>query len=52
MNDSCGTCGNQVGESDRAPVCDVCERWEHVGCIRECDRPTEALIVSRPGYVS
>ena len=43
MENSCVTCSKEVGVEDRAMMCDLCEKWEHVECIRLGDRPTEAL---------
>ena len=43
MENSCVTCSNEVGVEDKALMCDLCEKWEHVECIRLSDRPTEAL---------
>ena len=28
---------------NKAILCDLCEEWEHVACIRQSDRPSEAL---------
>ena len=43
MENSCVTCSKDVGVEDQALMCDLCEKWEHVECIRLSDRPTEAL---------
>ena len=41
--DPCVTCKAEVGENHRALRCDICNQWEHVGCVRQADRPSEAL---------
>ena len=41
--DPCVTCNAEVGENHRALRCDICNHWEHVGCVRKADRPSEAL---------
>jgi len=38
--DRCVTCGQEVKEDDEALQCDLCEVWEHLTCIKLCDRPT------------
>ena len=37
--DPCVTCNVEVEENHRALRCDICNQWEHVGCVR----PSEAL---------
>ena len=41
MEDLCVPCQQPVGESDRSLECDLCDRWEHVTCVRQCDRLSE-----------
>ena len=41
--DACGTCGREVQSEQPAMECDVCERWEHVECMRQPDRIAERL---------
>ena len=36
----CSTCKKEVLEDQEALLCDLCEWWEHVQCIKVCDRPT------------
>ena len=36
-------CKNNVEVEDKAILCDLCEQWEHVACIKQSDRPSEAL---------
>ena len=36
--DPCVTCKAEVGENHRALRCDICNQWEHVGCVRQADR--------------
>jgi len=43
MENSCVICSNEVGVEDKALICDLCERWEHMECIQLSDQPTEAL---------
>ena len=37
----CVTCRHEVEESNAALVCDLYDRWEHVACIRQCDKLSE-----------
>ena len=37
--DACVTCGEGVKEEDEALQCDLCEVWEHLRCIKVCNRP-------------
>ena len=41
--DPCVTCKNEVEVDHKAMECDLCEQWEHVMCVKECDRPSEDL---------
>ena len=41
--DQCSTCGKIVGETQEALSCDFCSKWEHVCCVRQRERPSEAL---------
>ena len=41
--DPCVTCKAEVGGNHRALRCDICNQWEHVGCVRQADRPSEVL---------
>ena len=49
--DLCATCKNVVEVEHRAMECDLCEQWEHLCCVKGCDRPSdesyEALMKSR-----
>ena len=36
----CCTCRKEVLDEEQALLCDICEWWEHLKCIKECDRPT------------
>ena len=49
--DNCVTCKEVVSVEQDAMECDFCDSWEHVTCIRECDRVDhelyEALMKSR-----
>ena len=36
----CSTCKREVLDEEEALLCDICEWWEHLKCIKECDRPT------------
>ena len=42
LTDQCITCGVDVKDEDQALQCDLCEGWEHINCIRMCDRPSQA----------
>ena len=39
----CTTCQEEVQDHDQALQCELCEQWEHVECIKVCDRPSEEL---------
>lgn len=41
--DPCVTCKSEVEPEHKAMECDLCEEWEHLWCIKECDRPSEEL---------
>ena len=43
MVEECLTCRERVNSEDKAILCEICESWEHVACIRASDRPSEAL---------
>ena len=43
MEYPCVVCEGDVGDKERALQCEICEDWEHVDCIRECERPDGAL---------
>ena len=30
-------CNNEVGNADKAMECSICERWEHMACVKRCD---------------
>ena len=32
-----------VAVKDKAVLCDLCAEWEHLACMRQSDRPSEAL---------
>ena len=42
LTNQCITCGVDVKDEDQALQCDLCEGWEHINCIRMCDRPSQA----------
>ena len=41
--DQCATCGKTVGETEDPLSCDLCSKWKHVCCVRQRERPSEAL---------
>ena len=43
MANQCVSCKKDVAVEDKAILCDFCEEWEHVACVRQSDRPSEAL---------
>ena len=43
VTDQCVTCKKAVDESQEAMGCDFCNQWEHVGCVRKRERPSQAL---------
>ena len=36
-------CKKDVGDTDKAFQCELCEDWEHVDPVRECERPDKTL---------
>ena len=36
----CSTCKKEVLDEEQALLCDICEWWEHLQCIKVCERPT------------
>jgi len=47
--DPCVTCRRPVKEDEAALACDLCEKWEHVACIRQCDKLSDALYTALVG---
>ena len=43
MDNKCVIDQEEVSSEDRAILCDLCESWEHVSCIRQSERSSEAL---------
>ena len=43
MEYPCVLCKVDVGDTDKALQCELCKNWEHVDCIRECERPDGTL---------
>ena len=43
MEYPCVVCKGDVGDKERALQCEMCEDWEHVDCIKECEHPNGAL---------
>ena len=41
--DPCITCKREVEPDHQAIECDYYEEWEHVECMKECDRPSEEI---------
>ena len=41
--DLCVTCKSVVEVDHRAMECDLREQWEHMCCVKECDRPSDDL---------
>ena len=41
--DPCVTCEEEVENSHKAMECSICEKWEHIQCVKERDRPDEQL---------
>ena len=41
--DTCRTYGNEVEPEQPALECDVCERWEHMECVRRLDKIDKGL---------
>ena len=45
-SDTYGTCGHEVEPEQPALECDICERWEHVECVRRPDKIDERLYLA------
>jgi len=43
MEYPCVVCKKDVSNEDKAFQCELCEEWEHVDCIRECERSDNTL---------
>ena len=41
--DPCVSCKEEVEDGQPGLRCDICNLWEHVGCIRQAERPSDAL---------
>ena len=41
--DVCVSCKKEVTAEDKAMECDLCDKWEHVGCLRHSDKLTDEL---------
>ena len=41
--DVCVSCKNEVTEEDKAMACDLCDKWEHVCCLKRSDKLTNEL---------
>ena len=37
------SCTKPTQADDKAMACDVCDNWEHVGCLRRCDKLSDEL---------
>ena len=48
----CVMCRQQVEGTETAMECDLCERWEHMACIRQSDKLSEALYTALVGCYS
>ena len=40
---NCSTCGENVGNDEKALQCDLCDTWEHQRCVRETERLSDEL---------
>ena len=49
VEDLCVACQQPVGDSDQSLECDLCDRWELVTCVRQCDRLSEELYATLVG---
>lgn len=49
MDDLCVTCKNPTADEDEAMACDVCDKWEHVGCLRNRDKLSTELYEALKG---
>ena len=37
MEGSCVSCNKPTSMEDKAMACDMCDNWEHIGCLYQCD---------------
>ena len=38
MDSLCVSCKKPTDADEEAMECDVCDNWEHVGCLHHCDK--------------
>ena len=43
------SCGAETTAQDQAMACDLCEKWEHVSCLRQCDKLSGELYAALMG---
>ena len=48
----CVTCKKEVTDKDKAMVCDLCDKWEHVGCLKHNDKLSDKLYEALVGCCS
>ena len=49
MDSPCVSCKKPTAADEEAMACDVCDNWEHVGCLRHCDRLSKELYEALKG---
>ena len=49
MDSLCVSCKKTTTAEERAMACDVCNNWEHVGCLRHSDTLSEELYEALKG---
>ena len=49
MTSPCVSCEKPTTADDEAMACDVCDNWEHVGCLRQCDKLSKELYEALKG---
>ena len=48
----CVTCKKEVTDKDKVMVCDLCDKWEHVGCLKHNDKLSDKLYEALVGCCS
>ena len=43
MANQCVSCKKDVEDEESAIECDLCDKWEHILCVRSAERPTESM---------
>ena len=49
MDSLCVLCKKPTTDDNEAMACDVCDNWEHVGCLRHSDKLSKELYKALKG---